>query len=420
MTARPFPDDFLWGVASAGHQVEGDNVTSDTWFAEHVRPSVFREPSGRACQGWERWREDVELAAGLGLDAYRFSVEWARVEPTEGVFDRGALDHYAAVADRCLELGMAPVVTFSHFTAPHWFAARGSWLDPEAPGLFARYCEQVMDAFGDRIAWAVTLNEPNLTRLLTWVGLPDFVRDLERATLEAASAAAGVPRYRLGNVMLPEELDHMAAGLAAAHRAARAAIRAHQADLPVGLSLAVVDDVVVGDDASVRDRKRREVYEPWFDLVADDDFVGVQNYERAWYDGQGAVDATGTGSGGGLYSGVHPGSLAGAVRYVQEATGVPVLVTEHGMATPDDARRAAFIEPSLAALHDVMAEGVRVLGYCHWSLMDNFEWIFGYGEQLGLHTVDPDTFERTAKPSAGVYAAIVRNGVVVDVSAGAP
>ena len=412
MTVRPFPDDFLWGVASAGHQCEGDNVTSDTWFAEQVSPTVFREPSGRACNGWELWRDDVDLAAGLGLDAYRFSVEWARVEPTQGVVDPSALDHYAAVVDRCRERGMAPVVTFSHFTAPHWFAARGAWLDPKAPDLFARYCEQVMDAFGDRIAWAVTLNEPNLTRLLTWVGLPEFVRDLERATLAAAGEAAGVPRYRLGNVMLPEELEAMAAGLAAAHRAARAAIKGRRADLPVGLSLAVVDDVVVGEDASVRDRKRQQAYEPWFELVRDDDFVGVQNYERAWYDGQGAVDASGEQGGGGLYSGVHVGSLAGAVRYVHAATGVPVLVTEHGMATDDDSRRAAFIEPSLAGLLDAIEDGVAVLGYCHWSLMDNFEWIFGYAEHLGLHAVDRQSLERTPKPSAGVYAAIVRSRAV--------
>ena len=417
---RSFPEDFVWGVASAGHQVEGDNTTSDTWFAEQVSPTVFREPSGRACDGWNRWREDVDLAAGLGLDAYRFSVEWARVEPQEGAFDQSALDHYAAVTDRCRERGMAPVVTFSHFTAPHWLAARGLWLNPEAPALLARYCERVMDAFGDRIAWAVTLNEPNLTRLLTWVGLPDFVRDLERATLEAASAAAGVLSYRLGNVMLPEELDAMADGLAAAHRAARAAIKGRRADLPVGLTLAVVDDVVVGDDPSVRDRKRREVYEPWFEVVAGDDFVGVQNYERAWYDGTGAVSATGEASGGGLYSGVDPASLGGAVRYVHEETGLPVFVTEHGTATADDTRRAAFIEPSLAGLLDAVDDGVPVIGYCHWSLMDNFEWIFGYGEQLGLHAVDRVTLERTPKPSAGVYAAIVRARAIGDAGSTPP
>jgi beta-glucosidase len=152
--------------------------------------------------------------------------------------------------------------------------------------------------------------------------------------------------------------------------------------------------------------------QPWFDVVGDDDFVGVQNYERSWYDGQGSVDATGEHPGGGLYSGIDPASLAGAVRYVHEASGRPVFVTEHGMATDDDTRRAGFIEPALSGLLDAVEDGVPVLGYCHWSLMDNFEWIFGYSEHLGLHAVDRTTFERTPKPSADVYAGIARTGSV--------
>ncbi|MEZ0447521.1 glycoside hydrolase family 1 protein [Cellulomonas sp. ICMP 17802] len=409
MTARQFPDGFLWGVASAGHQNEGGNTTSDTWFAENVSPTVFREPSGAACRGYELWREDVDLAAGMGLSAYRFSVEWARVEPVEGQVDADAVAHYEAIVDRCLELGLAPVVTFNHFTSPHWFASAGGWLNPAAPDLFARYCDVVMAAFGDRIAYAVTMNEPNLARLLTWIDLPGFVRDLERATLAAASEAAGVPRYRLGNVMLPEEMDAMADGMTAGHRAARSAIKARRPDLPVGLSLAIVDDQVADDDASVRDRKRAEVYARWLELAREDDFVGVQNYERVVYDGTGPApipEGTPTNDMG---SAIAPLSLAGAVRFAYERAGVPVLVTEHGMSTHDDAFRAAFLAPSLSGLLDAIDDGVPVLGYLHWTLMDNFEWIFGYGQQLGLHSVDRETFVRTAKPSAGVYAAIARS-----------
>ena len=257
---RTFPPGFLWGVATSGHQTEGDNTCSDTWFLENVRPTAFREPSGRACNGYELWRQDVDLVAGLGLNAYRFSVEWARVEPAEGEFSDEALAHYEAIVDCCVAAGIAPVVTFNHFTSPHWFAMRGGWLDPQAPALFARYCGVVAEHFGDGPAWAVTLNEPNLPRLLSWFDLPAAARDLERATLAAASEAAGVPRYRAANVMLPEEMDAIADGMAAGHRAARAAIKARRPELPVGLSLAIVDDLVVGDDASVRDRKRAEVY----------------------------------------------------------------------------------------------------------------------------------------------------------------
>lgn len=106
---RPFPRGFRWGAASAGHQTEGGNNRSDTWFLEHVRPTVFQEPSGQACDSYQRWREDVDLVAGLGLDAYRFSVEWARAEPAEGEFSAEALAHYRAIIDRCLAAGIAPV-----------------------------------------------------------------------------------------------------------------------------------------------------------------------------------------------------------------------------------------------------------------------------------------------------------------------
>jgi beta-glucosidase len=412
MSERPFPPGFLWGVAGAGHQVEGGNVTSDTWYAEHVSPTVFRAPSGVACNGYELWREDLDLVAGLGISAYRFSVEWARVEPLEGEFSEAALDHYEAVIDGCLERGLAPVVTFNHFTSPHWFAMRGGWLDPTAADAFARYCDRVMARFGDRIAMAVTMNEPNIARLLTWLGLPAFVTELERATLAAASAAAGVPRYRLSNVVLPEEMDAMADGMTAGHRAAKAAIKARRPSLPVGLSIAVMDDVVVGDDPSVRDRKRAEVYARWLELARDDDFVGVQNYERIYYDGSGPVPVPDGMPRNQMGSGVEPLSLAGAVRYAHEVSGVPVLVTEHGMGTDDDALRAAFIEPSLRGLLDVIEDGVPVLGYLHWTLMDNFEWIFGYDFHYGLHEVDRDTMARTPKPSAGVYARVVRAGAV--------
>ena len=412
VTTRDFPSDFLWGVAHAGHQVEGDNSNSDTWFAELVSPTVFKEPSGKACNNWELWREDIDLAVGMDLNAYRFSVEWARVEPSEGTFDEAVLDHYEAIVDYCVEVGLAPVVTFNHFTSPHWFAKRGSWLDDKAPELFARYCDGLMARFGDRIAIAVTMNEPNLTRLLSWIDLPDFVRAVERATLEAASEAAGVPTYRLANVMLPEEMDLFADGMTAGHLAAKAVIKARRPELPVGLSLAIVDDVVHGDDASVRDRKRAEVYERWLELARDDDFVGVQNYERIPYDADGAVAPPEGAEVNQMGSVIEPLSLGGSVAYAYQQAGVPVLVTEHGMSTGDDAQRAAFIEPSLAGLLDVMDDGVPVLGYLHWTLMDNFEWVFGYGHQLGLHAVDRETFERTAKPSAGVYAAIAKAGAV--------
>lgn len=407
MTSPVFPSDFLWGVATAGHQNEGDNVHSDTWFLENVTPSVFQERSGKATNGWELWESDLDLVAGLGLNAYRFSVEWARIEPQQGEFSEEALAHYENVIDGCLARGLAPIVTFNHFTSPHWFAARGAWLDAEAPELFARYCGVVMDRFGDRIALAVTFNEPDLPEMLTWAHLPEFVAELERQTLEAAGREAGVERYRAGNVMLREDFAGMRAGMTAGHRAGKAAIKARRPDLRVGLSLALVDDVAGPGGEATRDRKRAEVYEHWLELARDDDFVGVQNYERIAYGADGQLPPEPGASLNGMGTAVEPDSLRGAVEYAYSVARVPILVSEHGVGTPDDSIRAAFLEPSLEGLAQAIADGVPVIGYCHWTLMDNFEWIFGYGPQLGLHNVDRETFERTAKPSAEVYRGLV-------------
>ncbi|BDV31805.1 glycoside hydrolase family 1 protein [Microbacterium terricola] len=407
MPATSFPVDFLWGVATAGHQNEGDNVTSDTWFLENVTPTVFQERSGKAANGWELWETDLDLVAGMGLNAYRFSVEWARIEPVEGEFSEEALAHYEAVVDGCIARGLAPIVTFSHFTSPHWFAARGAWLDADAPALFARFVGVVMDRFGDRIRLAVTFNEPDLPEMLTWADLPPFVADLERATLAAAEKAAGVERYRAGNVMLREDFAGMRAGMTAAHRAATAAIKAHRPDLPVGLSLAMCDDVAAPGGEELRDRKRAEVYDYWLELARDDDFVGVQNYERLHYGPEGLLPPEPGAILNGMGTPVDPDSLRGAVQYAYDVSGVPILVSEHGVSTHDDTVRTAFIQPSLEGLAQAIADGVPVLGYCHWTLMDNFEWIFGYGPKLGLHEVDPVTFARTPKPSAAEYARLV-------------
>ena len=198
-------------------------------------------------------------------------------------------------------------------------------------------------------------------------------------------------------------------GLEAGHLAGRAAIKAQRPDLPVGLSLAIIDDVVDGDDPTVRDRKRAECYQRWLEVARGDDFVGVQNYERVPYDGHGAAPPPEGVPVNQMGTAIEPLSLAGAVRYAHSVTGVPVLVTEHGISVHDDSLRAEFLEPSLTGLRAVMDEGVPVLGYIHWTLLDNFEWVFGYGHQLGLHGVNRETFERTPKPSAGVYADLVKS-----------
>ncbi|GGS87344.1 family 1 glycosylhydrolase [Streptomyces griseoviridis] len=407
MTHPRLPADFLWGVATAGHQNEGDNTAGDTWFLEHTTPSLFREPSGPACRGYEHWAADLDLVAGLGLNAFRFSVEWARVEPERGTVSAEALDHYERMVDGCLERGLAPVVTFSHFTAPHWFAAAGSWTAADAPARFAEQCDRVTARFGDRIACAVTLNEPNLEQLLqAGAKLPPEAERLKEEMLAAAARAAGSPGYGSANVIPAGRQEEFQEAFTRAHRAAREAVKARRADLPLGVSIALADEVAVPGGEERRNAKRAAVYDHWLREARHDDFIGVQNYERIVHGPDGEVLPDGERNGMGTV--IEPASLAGAVRYAHEVAGVPVLVTEHGIQTADDTQRATFIPAAVDALAAEIAAGTPVLGYCHWTLMDNFEWIFGYGAQLGLHEVDRTTFRRRPKPSAAAYADVVR------------
>lgn len=401
-----FPQGFLWGAATAGHQVEGNNTNSDCWLLEHVAPTLFREPSGDACNSLELWAQDLDLVRGLGLNAYRFSLEWARIEPAEGAFSTAMLDHYQRLIEGCRARGIAPVVTFNHYSAPRWFAADGGWTNPKAPARFARFCERAARHLAGGMAMATTLNEPNINRILQLILPPEAIGGL-RAMLAAAARACGTTKFSVANAVDPDDIDLVSRTMVAGHRAARDAIKAIRPDLPVGVSLSMFDDVAVGRD-SLRDRMRERLYGEWLEVAKDDDFMGVQNYERARWTATGHLPPDRPVPGNALGADVDPSSLAGSVRYAHAATGRPILVSEHGVNTTDDALRAAFIPASLAGLKAAMDDGVPVLGYLHWSLLDNFEWVSGFAGKLGLFAVDRATFARTAKPSAAVLGAIAR------------
>jgi beta-glucosidase len=405
-----FPKGFLWGASTAPHQIEGNNIASDLWLLENLKPTILAEPSGDAANSLELWQSDLDLAKEIGLNCYRFGIEWARIEPEKGLFSKAMLDHYRRVVDGCHTRGLTPIITFSHFTAPRWFSAQGGWTNPESADLFARFCDKAARAIADGIAMAITFNEPNILLLLKTM-LPQQVWDMQKETLAAANKQLGVPRFVAANVAGIEDLPDLQRGLQAAHRSGKAAIKAVRGDLPVGLSLSMLDDQAVGKN-SMRDQVREDLYGAWLRTARGDDFIGVQNYERALWDEKGRLPAP-VGSPlnwGGVE--VYAPSLAGAVRYAHEATGVPILVSEHGVGTTDDTVRINLIPAVLAELKKAIDDGVPVLGYCHWSLIDNFEWIFGYKPRFGLASFDPQTFVRTAKPSAAVYGAIAQRNAI--------
>ncbi|MFZ2994794.1 glycoside hydrolase family 1 protein [Sphingobium sp.] len=405
-----FPSGFLWGVATAGHQVEGNNLSSDTWVIEHVSPTSFTEPSGDACDTLHRWPLDMDIVRDLHLNTYRFSIEWARIEPEPGQFSLAMLDHYKAMIEGCRRRGLHPVVTFSHFTCPRWFAMQGGWTNPQAPALFARYCDKAARHLAQGIHSVVTLNEPNLMSLLRYK-LPTQAFARNEAIMAAAAHATGSDHFVAQFIETSAQTDAMLPIMIAAHREARKAIKAVRSDLPIGFSLAMEDDQPYGMDSRIAD-KRARCYDAWLREARSNDFVGVQNYERARIDNKGQMkppaDAPLSTRGAEIY----PASLAGAVRYAWQVAGVPILVTEHGIGTSDDRQRAALIPEALRHLKGAMGEGIPVIGYIHWSLLDNFEWIFGYEPKFGLVAVDRSTFKRSPKDSALILARIARaNGL---------
>jgi beta-glucosidase len=160
------------GAATAAHQVEGNNLNSDNWLLERAPNTMYKEPSGAACDHYHLYAQDINQLADLGFNAYRFSIEWARIEPEKGVFSRAELDHYRRMLEVCHKRGLTPLVNYSHFTLPRWFAYQGAWENPESVDLFARYCEKSTAYLGDLIAYATTFNEPDIPYLFHWISFP--------------------------------------------------------------------------------------------------------------------------------------------------------------------------------------------------------------------------------------------------------
>lgn len=403
-----FPTGFLWGSATAGHQVEGGNWNSDCWALEHATPSIFSEPSGDAVDQWNRFDDDMAILSAIGLTAYRFGIEWARIEPEEGVFAQSALDHYQRCIDTCLQRGIVPIVTFSHFTIPLWVARRGGMVSDAFPDLFARYCERAARALRG-IAYACTMNELNVPLIIDDVARGLLAQGDGPAKRAAAEAALGAPLT--SNFLFTPGVALLKNGLGA-HAAGRDAIKSARPDVQVGITLSLQDEQAEPGAEAVRAARLAKMVTPFLDAVAGDDFIGVQTYTRTTSrrDGSHSPEPGHPLTVMGYED--RPQALAEVCRYVWEQTRTPILVTENGFSGNDDARRAAFVRESLDCLGHAIADGVEVRGYCYWSLLDNYEWMAGYGPKFGLVGVDRKTQKRRIKPSALAYGDIARaNGL---------
>ncbi len=389
--ALRFPDGFCWGTATSAHQIEGGNVNNDWWAWEHNPDSGCVEPSGDACDSFNRWDQDLALVADMGLQAYRFSLEWSRIEPAEGEFSLAALEHYRRICVACHERGIEPVVTFHHFTIPLWLSARGGFESPDAPECFARFVARTTAHLGDVIGRACTINEPNVI---------------------------GVMGYTIGTYppgVKDDLVRHLAVNeaMVRSHRLAVEALRSGPGKFPVGLTLSMAELVADEGGDGVREAAEEILENTFLRATEGDDYMGVQCYTRLHFgpDGQAGDDPN------------VPQTLMGyeywpqvaeyTVRRAAAFTGIPVLVTENGIATEDDALRIAYMTEALAGVRRCLDDGIDVRGYFAWSLLDNFEWDSGYRPKFGLHTVDRVTFERRPKASALWFGEVARANAVV-------
>jgi beta-glucosidase len=436
-----FPDGFLWGVATSAFQIEGsldaDGRGPSIW---DDFPSERGETGAVACDHYRRWREDVDLIASLNVNAYRFSIAWPRLFPDGRTREQRGFDHYSRLIDALLEKGIEPVVTLYHWDLPAVF----DWRDRDTAERFAEFAASCYSAFGDRVRWWLTINEPWIVGLLGYLhglhapGIKGDVRGevtvfhhLLLAHGRAVQAYGGDGKIGLAPNLIP----HYPATEADADASWASDGYVNRWFLDAIYRGAYPDDMraryedVVGELDFIRDGDLATIAAPT-------DYLGVNYYaprviesvpgDTPWP--WRVIVPEGIETTGGFTDGVArteagtpivPSALTDLLVRVRDDYGdVSILITENGAVFPDpvhDERRIAFIHDHLAAVHEAIVKGVSVSGYCHWSLMDNFEWKLGYAQRFGLVHVDYETLQRTVKDSGRYYARLARANALLPV-----
>ncbi len=420
-----FPAGFRWGAATSAHQVEGGNRWNDWWRFEQAHG----DPSGDACHHWERYDEDFARAAADGHTMHRLSFEWSRIEPQRGRRDPAAITHYHDVLASLKRHGLTPLVTLHHFTNPLWIADAGGWESADTLARFDDHVRFCAREFGGEVDWWCTVNEPEVYAFRAYAeGVwPPNVRDDGRALVVMANLLEAHGRaYRI--LHAEDRIDADGDGRPVQAGFAKHLVRLEPARrwFPLDVLRARVEDQVFNEavlaaavtgaiDLGIPGVRRVRRHVPA--LAGSMDWCGINHYTR-WLVKMFAADPHVPRRGAPLTDlgwEVWPEGLAWAVGRAA-ATGVPVLVTEHGFADADDDLRPGALVASLAALQRQIAAGTRVLGYLHWSLLDNFEWADGWKGRFGLYRVDERAAEcaRTRTRSAELFANIARANAITD------
>ncbi|MFH1175195.1 MAG: glycoside hydrolase family 1 protein [bacterium] len=444
---QTFPENFFWGAATSSHQVEGDNFNDwSEWENSQERRRQLEKSgmikkyglenfiSGVACDHYNRYEEDFDIAEKLGHNAHRFSIEWSRVEPEEGKFNQEEIEHYKKAVKVLRERGMEPFITLWHFTLPIWLAEKGGWLCEKSPFYFARYAEKVVSQLGDDVKFWITINEPVVYSMMTYLSgqwpsqkksVKKYLKALKNLAQAHIEAYKKIHGLRRGGVFFSSPLGG--------------------ATIPLSLPL---DKGEVGGGIQVGIAKNNTYFSrrfwwcpfewgiakflkyfknDWFlEQIKDyQDFIGLNYYREVMIDPFVIIPPFLKGDKGGFSSNFSPlerGVLndmlwricpEGIYHCLKDLKKYekPIFITENGIPDSKDEKRAKFIEDHIFWAGKAIQEGIDLRGYFYWSLLDNFEWAHGFWPKFGLVEIDYNTLERKIRPSAWRYKEIIEKNL---------
>lgn len=403
-----FPQNFIWGTATAAHQVEGNNTNSDWWVYEQTKDQEKRtyplEPSLEGCQSYTRYEEDFDLCKQLNNNGARFSIEWARIEPNEGEFDQEQIEHYRKVLQAAKARGLKTFVTLHHFTNPIWFSNKGGWHGNHAVKLFARYAQRVAQEYDGLIDFYLTINEPQVYTLLGYRGVYDWMK----------SDIARWPPAK-SNLLLAfkAQINFMWA-----HRRAYKGIKKVHPQAQVG----IVNNITWWETDPYETRFIDLLATKVLNFIGRDyflypvksclDFVAVNYYFTNRIKNLKIVNPNDYVSDLGWW--INPAGISKILEYLK-GFNLPIYITENGIADADDKFRKSFIKEHLLAVIKAIGNGANVKGYFYWSLLDNYEWHQGYWPKFGLVEIDRyNNYARKPRQSFYYYADICKNNSIKD------
>lgn len=387
MESQKFPKGFYFGAATSAHQVEGNNHNDWTeWEKSPERIADLKKRglnpegfiSGRACDHYNRFREDFDIAKKLGHNAHRFPIEWSRVEPEEGKFDEKEIEHYHEVIKALRDRGIEPFVTLWHWTLPLWVRDQGAWENKKTAADFVRFCEKMAVEFKDEVRYWMILNEPEY-----WIG---------------HTYALGIFPSGKKNIL---KIPLLYLRLARAHRFVYRKLKKINSDFQIG----VVESTGWIEPFAARlflSYVRNFLF-PWL-VKGYFDFFGLNYYrvnDLLYFLHHGKREKSEIGWE------IYPEGICRLAKKAHRYFKKPIIITENGIADSTDTKRAQFIRAHLVEVERAISESVDIRGYFYWSLLDNFEWDSGFGPRFGLVEINYKTLERKPRQSAWEYAKII-------------